>query len=89
MKLDEGKVTVVNEDDTQCWIMLDCKQLDQIWVEVFRLNIGLKRMDNAEFVRKVESDKNVAVAIKSLVNAKGLSFGLFIGGGMWLENSEE
>ena len=71
---DKSKVMVMIDEHTQCQIMLDGEELEQV-SEFKYLGYMLddKGTDDAECGRKVSSGRKVAGAIKSLVNAKGLS----------------
>src|SRR5678816_433561 len=68
------RVMVVSEDSSQCEVMLDGEQLEQV-SEFKYLGYVLdeKGTDDVECSRKVVNGRKVAGAIKSLVNVKGLS----------------
>ena len=64
----------VNEENTQCQIILDCKQLEQVTeFKYLGYMLNEKGMNDTEYGKKVTSGKKVAGAIKPLVNAKRLS----------------
>src|SRR5678815_218310 len=74
VSVDKSKVVVVSEDSPQCEVMLDGEQLEQ--VSGFKYLVYMldeKGTDDAECSRKVVNGRKVASAIKSLVDAKGLS----------------
>src|SRR5678815_3157944 len=65
---------VVSEDSPQCEVMLDGEQLEQVSeFKYLGYMLDEKGKDDAECSRKVVNGRKVAGAIKSLVNAKGLS----------------
>ena len=74
VNVDKSKVMVVSRENVQCRIMLDDEQLEQV-SEFKYLGYVLddRGTDDAECSRKVSSGRRVAGAIKSLMNAKGLS----------------
>ena len=72
--MDKSKVTVVNGENIQCRIMLDDEFLEQVSeFKYLGYMLDERGTDDAECRRKMSNERRVAGAIKSLVNAKGLS----------------
>src|SRR5678815_529760 len=74
LKVNVDKSKVVSEDSPWCEVMLDGEQLEQMSeFKYLGYMLDEKGTEDAECSRKVVNGRKVAGAIKSLVNAKGLS----------------
>src|SRR5678815_4489350 len=71
VNVDKSKVMVVSEDSPRCEVMLDGEQLEQVSeFKYLGYMLDEKGTDDAECSRKVVNGREVAGAIKSLVDIK-------------------